>query len=302
MNRPLVSLIAALFMGVYATALTAQTTRPAVSHVPSATVLVLPIAPPPEGGFAWIGKAIQQDLLADLTQTTRAHVLAPPDAKPAVDEREALQAARNAGAGFVVYGHSQVSNFQLRVTGQVLDVQAGSPLGAIKATAPTTDLFPLEDSLAMQAARALPKPLLTASAAQTRPSVPPRLYGVEPLYQPVPTYTPNTYSAPYYSYTEPLPEPYYNSNYYYPYSYPYWGDYWWWGPGVVFFDFDRHHHDHDFDDHHFSGHPLIGGPFRPALGNPGSVGGAGHFEGGGHVVGGAGHADGGGHAGGGGHR
>ena len=282
-------------------------------------LLVLPVAPPANGAIPWVGKSIQQDVTADLSQASKLRVAAPASAAPAADVQDALRAARDAGASFVVFGQSQISGNQLRVTGNLLDAIDGKTLGSLKATAPIDDLFPMEDSLAAQAIAALPADVRMAppAAIAQAPATQPYLSSAVPVPQYQPQQYPSApYAPPYYSYTEPLPDSYYIYNYGYP-SYWAYGYYpWWWGTGVfIDRDFDDFHHHHDLDFDHFGhgpyysprpaphgggfshgpaghefGHYGIGGPnvmghgfggARPGLGGGGGGGGGGH-AGGGH--------------------
>jgi TolB-like protein len=129
-------------------------------------VLVLPFATASGTGSEWMGRAVQQDLLADLTQGTTARVVAPSSVPAATDEQGAVKAAREAGASIVVFGQAQASGKDVRITGQVIDVATATPLGAIKATGPSDELFHLEDALAGQIFATLPRTLLTAQASQ----------------------------------------------------------------------------------------------------------------------------------------
>lgn len=327
MRRTLFTVIAIL-MGAGG-ALAAPATQPATGGR-NRGLLILPFAPPPQGGYAWVGKSVQQDLMADLTQGTRLTVIAPSSQPPATDAREAVDAAGSLGADYVIYGQSQIAGNNLRVTGQLLEVATAHPLAALKATAPIDDLFALEDGLAAQAAMALSR-ALGGQVAATQPALPQEAY----VSQPAPN---EVYAAPqptppaYYSYQEPVYS--YNSydNYYpYPdyYAYPYWGWGPWWGPDVLIID-RFHHHEPDHDDfvgrpggvphgrpgvgagpgvvhhgptglgHGFGGaRPGFGGA-RPGFGGGGSVGHG--FAGGGGGGAGHGSAGGGGGGGGGGHR
>lgn len=306
-------LIAAIAGTILTAAAFGQTsTLPPVSSVTlppvqpgSPVLLVLPVLPPGDGSMQWASKSIQQDMVADLSEMTHAEVIAPANAKAASDEAGALDQARQFDAKYVVYSTAQVSNNQLRVTGQVIDTATGKPLGSIKATAPTDNLFPLEDSLAAQTAHALPTSVaIVAPLPQTQPTAngtePPQ-YTSQPLptnplsaqatQAPLPATPPTPSSAsidnnsPYYSYTEALPPTYYTYNsYYYPYYYPYayWGYPYYWGPywGVGF------------------GYYGWGGGFY----HRGFYGGRGYYGHGFYGRGGVGHGFGGGHFGGGGGR
>jgi TolB-like protein len=308
-------------LGVFSTialialaAASAQTTEPAGVSVTGSgapnetTVLVLPIAAPPGGAYASLGRGIQQDMAADLTTMTHGRVIAPAAAPGAVDEQSALETGRRESARFVVWGAAQVSGDQLRVTGQVLDTSSGQPLAALKATAPLDNLFPLEDSLAAQAARALPPPVGIAQAPQTQPApqAPVEPYAAQPLPQtgaePYVSVSPGEAAAPYYSYTEELPPTYYTYNQYYAYpgywAYPYWGLY-----GGIGFGYGGgfwpHHHgwyDHGWYGSRYHGwyrggaygRPFGAGVPRGGFRGAGGLHGAGGFHGAGGSHGGAG--------------
>jgi TolB-like protein len=260
-----------------------QPANPPAIELANPVVLVLPIAAPMGAPNAWIGRAVQQDMVVDLSQSTRARVIAPPTATAAVDEQSALDQARQANAGFVIYGQAQMSGNQLRVIGGLLDVSTAKPLAALKATAPADNLFPLEDSLAAQAAHALPYPLGLAGApqppAQTQQpqqGQPDQYASQPPLPQQNPTYSSAQVSSappaePYYTYIETYPPTYYAYNpYYYPYwGYPYYGGVWL-GVGIG----------------GYWGHPYYrGGYYRGGFVRPGFRGG-GEFRGGGGFHGG----------------
>ena len=251
--------------------------QPATSQEEVPTLLVLPVAAP-AGKYEWVGRAIQQDMAVDLTRMTRARVISP-SGPPARDASEALRAARDAGAQYVVHALAQISGDQLRVSGQLSEVSSGKVFSPIQATAPLDDLFPLEDALAVQVARGLPASLaVNLPAPQTQPSAPAQGSPVAAVSGPpewvsVQTPAPSYYAASgggaYYAY--PYPYAYYGYPYYY-------GGFWaygWWGPGVVIVHhgWDHGGWDHDGDHWHgwADGHPVGGG--HPS---------------GGHVVGGGG--------------
>jgi len=199
----------------------------------------------------------------DLTQMTRAHVLAPAS-PPALDATAALRAGHDAGAHYVVFGAAQSSGTQVRVTGQVLDVSTGQSLANLKATAPADDLFPLEDALAVQVVRALPgSPAPTTAPAETAQQPPPlpQVINEQPYVSEV-TPAPQYDTVPgsgYGAYSYP-PYPYYGYPYYYPY--PYWGFFG--GAGVVI----TGHHFHDHVNHGY--YPGYGyGPYMSPHVNPG---------------------------------
>jgi TolB-like protein len=133
----------------------------------SDTVLVLPFTVDAGAAQQWMGKAVQQDLLTDLTQGTHARVLAPASATAAADPEAAVKSARDLGASIVIFGQAQSTGKEVRLTGQVLEVVDNKPLAAIKATGPSDELFHLEDALAGQVFVALPRPLLTDQAIKS---------------------------------------------------------------------------------------------------------------------------------------
>jgi TolB-like protein len=138
----------------------------AAPPAPSGSILVLPFSSPSTDADGWVGKAVQQDLLTDLTQGTTLQAVGPASVAPAADADAAIHAARDKGAAFVVYGQAQKTDKEVRLSGQVLDVSSGKPIGALKATGPSDELFHLEDALAGQVFMALPRDLLTAAARQ----------------------------------------------------------------------------------------------------------------------------------------
>jgi TolB-like protein len=145
----------------------AQATRPSQN-----VILILPFASASAADDAWIGKAAQQDLYADLTQGTVLRVLAPGSVPAAADQGDALGKAREMGASFVVFGQTQSAGKEVRLSGQVLGVADGKPLGAIKATGPIEELFQLEDALAGQVLSVLPRNLLNEQALQAVTGMP----------------------------------------------------------------------------------------------------------------------------------
>jgi TolB-like protein len=163
-------LCAALFTGmtcIVTSEVRAQATQPAQN-----VILVLPFASASGADDAWIGKAAQQDLYADLTQGTVLRVLAPGPVSAAADQGDALGKAREMGASFVVFGQTQIAGKEVRISGQVLGVSEGRPLGAIKATGPIDELFHLEDALAGQVLTMLPRNLLNGQALQAVTAMP----------------------------------------------------------------------------------------------------------------------------------
>jgi TolB-like protein len=123
---------------------------------PSATVagdvLVAPFKPLGDAGPDWVAKAVQENLVTDLS-AARFH---PATAEKAFDDNTAaVNAGRVASARFVVVGTIQPGDGLLRFTGQILNVNTGQSVAGITATGSVRDLFALEDSLSQQAIRAI---------------------------------------------------------------------------------------------------------------------------------------------------
>lgn len=136
------------------------------ADVAGGPILVLPFASSPEAQSQWLGKAVQQDLISDLTEGTTTHVIAPSSLPAAIDLDGAVREARDANAAIVVFGQAQTTGKEIRLTGQVVDVASGNALGALKATGSSDDLFHLEDGLASQAVLLLPRSMLNPQTLQ----------------------------------------------------------------------------------------------------------------------------------------
>src|SRR5437588_10530387 len=116
---------------------------------PEGKVLVLPFtAVNPQDSQAWLGKSVQQSLLADLTVVAPSRVTS--SSTPAADLNAAVDAGKKADARYVVFGSFTTLDSAVRITGQLVDVQKGDPIGGLKATGSTRDIFRVEDALAMQ--------------------------------------------------------------------------------------------------------------------------------------------------------
>lgn len=120
------------------------------------SVLLSPFVPLGEGSIAWMGPAIQQNILNDLSRQQMLHAATIAKDQPApADAPAAVKAAKAAGARYALYGTIQLAEGNLRVMGQIVDSDTGKHVGAIKATGTTRDLFLIEDTLADQARRLL---------------------------------------------------------------------------------------------------------------------------------------------------
>ena len=272
-------------------------TRPADD---SGRVLVLPfksLNPSPYQG--WLGRSIQQSLLADLTTAAPDRAMSA-DVEP-TDATGAIEAARKAGARYVVDGSFVISGQDLRLTGQLLDVNTGNAVAGLKATGPANDVFRLEDQIAAEVRQklALGRPVMqnpyapenpTGAGVQApaQPTNPEQGYytAVAPQSPPVENY----YNSYYYDNTTPAYGYGYDNGYYgygYPF-YPFYGGVFVYGGGGYY-----HHHGYDHDGYGRGGHYSGGGGYTSRGGGfGGHVGGS---FGGGHAGGGIGGHAGGGH-------
>jgi TolB-like protein len=163
-------------------------------------------------GHEWVASAIQENLMTEAAGNLSIQALGLGQPLNGSGP-EAMEAGKNMGATLVVFGTYEISDSQLRVNGQIEDVNYGRTLGTLKATGAITDLFKIEDTLSSQLGSALPQP----PAPANEPMV---TYGPDQSSTPVPYYTANpqvvTTPPPTYVYSYP---PY--SDYSYPYAYPY---------------------------------------------------------------------------------
>jgi TolB-like protein len=222
--------LASLFLAIAPTTYAAD--KPPVTTATKAKVLLLPFVelnksePQP-----WLGKSIQQSILADLILVAPGRVV---DADTeAADANTALEAGHKAGARYVVHGSFVTAGQDLRVTGEVLDVNTGRAVTALKVTGSATNLFVLEDELADQIRRrlTLAPPQRKLAAVATVPV----FTGVRIQPQAVDPYraayvAPTEYQSPAraqmeYNY-------YYSSPYAGYFATPYWGWFWLGGVGL----------------------------------------------------------------------
>jgi TolB-like protein len=156
---------------------------PATQPTACGDVYLLPFTP--LGGDShvdWIGKAVEQNLLTDLSRGK----LHPLGADNALDTTPARTTAARAGATYLITGTYQNSDQMIRFNGQIIEVSTGNTVGAITATGADRDLFAMEDSLSEQAIhqlRQFPQFALNAGdSANAAANKPPR--PVPPALQP----------------------------------------------------------------------------------------------------------------------
>lgn len=144
-------------------------------HPSEGKIVILPFAAAnPAEPQSRIGESIRQGLLADLLPVApgRVESLQAPSG-----DQAALPAARHAGAQYVVTGAFAISDDEVRLTAQVLDVGTGKAIAGIKATSPANQLFALEENVSGQLRRAVGLPAVTM---QSTPGVQPQMAN-EPL-------------------------------------------------------------------------------------------------------------------------
>jgi TolB-like protein len=128
----------------------------ALAAEPPSKVLLLPLESSGPAEKAWVAKAVQQNLVAELGRVSSVQAVTAD--QPAKDLAAAVKVAEAAGAQFVVFGGYQVVDADLRITGQVVDVAKRQSVAGLKATGTLRDLFGMEDTIASQVKRALPAP------------------------------------------------------------------------------------------------------------------------------------------------
>lgn len=128
---------------------------------------------------AWVGKAMQDSLIAELTRSGLVAVITPPaDAQPTKDAAAAAQLARDQHAPLAILGSYQLVGEELRVTGQMIESIDGEHIAAIKATGSLRDLFSIEDMIGSQVRRDLLAILQPESSQQPQD---PRVAGRDPF-------------------------------------------------------------------------------------------------------------------------
>jgi TolB-like protein len=109
-------------------------------------ILVLPFTPLASSGEeAWRARPLQQMLLEDLASAAPGRVVSGEAA--AGDVAGAVVAGRQASARYVVTGTFAVNSPEVRITVQVVDVQAGQAVHTFRLTGSAADAFQLEDDL-----------------------------------------------------------------------------------------------------------------------------------------------------------
>jgi len=217
MNR--LSILLGVIFGASSLALGQATTMPAVDA--PVKVLVIPFAQIGNTDHEWVGAALQESLMTEVSGDSAVQAMALNRPLARGDMSQVTAAAKDAGATLVVFGAYQYSaDSQLRVTGEVLDVNFGRAVGTLKATGALVDLFKIEDSLSGQVQAALPQAPSNAPVVATNgpdQSTVPVFAGNAPATAAAPPATTYVYqsppvdSSPTYVYSDPA--------YGYPYYY-----------------------------------------------------------------------------------
>ncbi len=153
-----------------------------------ATVVLIPLKPLAEtSNTAWIAEGIAQNLLNELGRFAYARPMVLKDQVPVGTPEDAASVGKMAAAKYALFGSYQLSETEIRITAQVVKVDGGKMIGAIRATGAMRDLFSLEDSIADQLKRVLktelaPEP--AAAAAPAQPVQPPAIQPNGPLPNP----------------------------------------------------------------------------------------------------------------------
>jgi len=98
-------------------------------------------------GHFWIGTAIQQSLSGDISQTGGMSAMSIVQGVDSTDTLAVLKSAKSAGVDTAITGNCQMSDTDLRITVQVLNVATGKSIGSAKVSGAVKDLFSLEDEL-----------------------------------------------------------------------------------------------------------------------------------------------------------
>ena len=153
-----------LGIGYIALVLVALLASAACADSPPATkVMILRFASlTPSGDVDWIGSALQQSIVTDLSR--RGGIM--PAAGGVDDAAAPLAAARKAGASYFIVGNFQIVNGNLRVLGQIFQAPDGKPVAGLHVTGALSDVFTIEDDLAYQVRRELPPLSVTAPTTQ----------------------------------------------------------------------------------------------------------------------------------------
>jgi TolB-like protein len=260
--------------------------EPAASQPAPLKVLVVPFTV--VGGDAkqaWIGRAVQQNLQAELARQSDIEVIGtlslqnqrailPPVDGAALDDATAFAVGKAANADILVFGNCQVVGTSVRITGRILDIGTQEIIGFLKATGLQSQLLTMEDALVSQTMKFLgysttqpddqaAGPAIGQGPVLEQPAEPAPTESYAGLLEPAYSYPP--YDSSYTDY------PYAYAPYYYPYTFYH-------RHRNIFFGWNgycpRHHRrdcdhgrDHDRDRDH-DRHPSDGRGRGPRIDDP----------------------------------
>jgi TolB-like protein len=236
---------------------------PATAPAASTNVLLVPFrAVGPAGDRDWISQAVDEDLSHDLSRNTAIHLIRPSTTQP-LSPADALAAARSAGADQLIDGSYQLAGDQLRITGEVVNVNDGKPIAQIKATGTERELFNMEDALATQLWHTLPRPdQASATASDYDIQVTPVPNEVSAAYaapseptQQTTNIAQPTYDVPSYPFAGVYPYGY--GDYGYPFGFGY--------PIFIYGGYGFHYHHYGSDYHNAIGRGNLAGPALPPI-------------------------------------
>ncbi len=195
MHSSMLQIAAGLVLGVFPTVLSSQSlpaspaTQPVeqlAARADGTRILVLAFAPVQASDADWISRAVQQSVVADLSRPTTGQPLqAISDSTPVNSTNDAIEAGKKASAKYVVTGNYQMVEPNLKVTGQVIDVETGKVVGGLKSTGSVRELFDMQDRIAGQVRFSIANERMAGKKQQTavaslpkNPEAPPT---IEPL-------------------------------------------------------------------------------------------------------------------------
>jgi TolB-like protein len=118
------------------------------------TVLVAPFNETGKADHPWIAAALHRGVMAELSFDGSANPIVPPAGVRLTHEKDALQAAvdagKSAGAAYVIVGTYEVAPQGLIVIGQTIRVPDGGLAGAIDVIGKPRDLFRVQGEIAAQ--------------------------------------------------------------------------------------------------------------------------------------------------------
>lgn len=130
---------------------------------PTAKIAVLAFDVIGDAGHEWIGRAMQEGLANAIQIGSEIQAVTVAGLGP-FDVGSAATAGKNAGADLAVFGNIQVTGSEIRIVGQIVDVNSGKSVGNLRSDADVRDLFTVEDVLAQRVGR-----LVTSPAAVKAP-------------------------------------------------------------------------------------------------------------------------------------